>query len=50
MIEIRDNDEYLAYCQEYAEDHPVYENGLIVGHLYPNGTIVYITGEEGEDG
>lgn len=42
-------DDYRAYCQEYAEGHPIRENGVIVGHEYPNGEIVYCEDDIFED-
>ncbi len=35
-------EDYEDDCREYARNHPVYENGMVVAHEYPNGTVKFI--------
>ena len=41
-----DLDEEMEWQDEYARNHPIYENGRIVGYTYPNGNVRLITDEE----
>lgn len=43
-----DNDAsaYREYCEEYAERHPIYELGLLIGYSYPNGSIRYVRDDD----
>lgn len=41
-----DLDEEMEWQDEYAGNHPIYENGKIVGYTYPNGSVRLITDEE----
>ena len=37
-----DGDSWQEYCEEYAQNHPIYENGILIGWSYPNGYIKWI--------
>lgn len=40
-----DLDEEMEWQDEYARNHPIYENGQIVGYTYPNGSVRFIDEE-----